>query len=160
MSAVSLIRHMPDFDMQSAKPGVCFIRNIPKQPKEGGVFRCGNIDEERGWLDISEGAVEEMAHMLGWVHADKADALKDELEKVKLDLREALRKVDKSRIDTVIEISTKADSANRKARRYKKKFEDLQELYHNETGKVAGPILSDEDESLNDTIQMPKVLEE
>ncbi|MCP5023965.1 MAG: hypothetical protein GY930_19635, partial [bacterium] len=49
------IYRRPDFDHNSINPGKCFILNRVKGKKEEGIFRVGNVDLERGWLDISEG---------------------------------------------------------------------------------------------------------
>lgn len=132
------IRRVDDFDMGSALPGRCFIRRTPKAKGESGIFRCGNIDLETGWLDISEGVVEEMADMLGWASEATVTKLKADLAQLRVQLREAERLADQSKIETVIEISTKLDSERRKTRRYAKKIEILKQAAE---ARMGGSVL-------------------
>lgn len=123
---MTVITRRADFEPGSAQPSQCLILKRPKTTDEGGIFRCGMIDYERGWLDISEGAVTEMALKLGWGSAEEVSSLKDEVRALTRELKDLRGQVDLSNIEKVIEISTKLSSERRKTRRYKKKIEQLE----------------------------------
>ncbi len=68
------IHYRDDFDMTSARKGVCYVLNRPKRDDENGVFRLGSIDFE-GNLDISEQVIKDAAGVLGWWPPDKVEQL-------------------------------------------------------------------------------------
>lgn len=131
------ISRVPNFDHTSANPHRCYALGQPKGEGDSGVFRLGNIDMERGWLDISEGAVRTMAQMLGWIAPEQADKQTAEITELKKTVRHLEGQVQLSQLDTVVELSTKLDSERRKTRRYKDRIEQL-EAKTKETKERAG----------------------
>ncbi len=120
------IHRRPDFDHHSINPGKCFVLNRVKGPREEGIFRVGNVDMERGWLDISEGAVGEMANQLGWVPVKRAKQLESDLAEAKARVSKLEGHVHDSRLEVVTEMGVKLDSSQRKVRRYKARMADLE----------------------------------
>lgn len=75
-----MIIRQDDFTWHAASPNRCFALGRPKLKGEAGVFLLGVADTEenevrgvKGQVQISEGAVREMAIMLDW-HAPEAIA--------------------------------------------------------------------------------------
>lgn len=116
----------PDFSRNSVNPYRCWISNHTKRKDETGVFRLGNITDERGWLEVSFGAIGELAMSLGWISTEQHERQAAEIQLLKRKLAELEKQVDQSKIDTVIEISTKLESERRKTRRYKARIDELE----------------------------------
>ncbi len=86
-----MIRRLDNYDGASINFGKCFVFNLPKTKEEDFVFRLGLVEGERGYLDIGQRAVVEMAMMLGWMSPQERDRLTDEFA---ADLLEQLGEID------------------------------------------------------------------
>ncbi len=113
-----------DFSLDTVNPGRCFLTNVPKRAGEDYVLRVGNIDMERGWVEISINGVKELASVVGWVSPEVADRLRAENELLQTKLSEALKEVDQSSLDTVTKLARRLHASERKSRRYKKKLDE------------------------------------
>jgi len=114
-----------DFEQGSVIPHRCFVYNRKLDPDEHFIFRLGDIQTERGYLDICPTAVREMAASMGMATAEELDKAKDEAKGYLERMREMEGQVNRSRLDVVVEIATKLDSERRKTRRYRATIEEL-----------------------------------
>jgi hypothetical protein len=60
---------IPDFNFESASPGLCTLSGLPRRTEDVGVFRPLSDDgiiEGEGYIDVSQVAIEDAALMLGW----------------------------------------------------------------------------------------------
>ena len=141
-----MILQRDDYDSGSLFPGLCSILRIPRQPEENGIFRCGSVVDEAGWLDISQRAVGEMAAKIGWLPPEQVEKLEAYIKQLEADRDELSALADEASLDTLHrtlgeledakldalrqseradKFYTKLESERRKARRYKA---DLTEL--------------------------------
>lgn len=66
----------PNYDITSRQTS-CSVTNTIKRPTDLGIFRPalpGAYVEEEGFYDISQLAIEEAAHMIGWRSPEEVEA--------------------------------------------------------------------------------------
>lgn len=133
-----------DFSSNSVTPGRCLISNSPRRKEDKGIFRIGQIDMERGWIEVSENGIGEMAQKIGWIHPDAAGRLKAEIADLKSQVKELSKLAANANVETVVELSTKLASERRKTRRYKKRINKLE-------GREEGPLQEADDDTEEDS---------
>lgn len=131
-----MILHRDNYDAGSLRPGLCSILGIPRQPEETGVFRCGNIDTERGWLDISERAVGEMAAKIGWLPADQVAKLESYIEELEAERDSLAAAVDQSTLDTLHRSLREVEDAKSEVARQKERADEFHRKLESERRKT------------------------
>jgi len=105
-----MIRYKSQFTTGTVNPGRCFAKHSGLRPGDLMVFELGEIDLERGLVEIGQEAVEDMARMLGWVPNAQYEKMLEGYRAAEGVMEYYREKANGARIEVVADLSAKVAS--------------------------------------------------